>query len=126
VDSFAKEGRLNNVENAGISTDQQIGGAIALKLTLAPGETQQIPFALSWDLPVTEFAQGKQAYRRYTDFFDRKGRNAWALAKTALDNYADWQAKIQAWQQPILNQALPDWFKMALFNELYDLASGGQ
>jgi non-lysosomal glucosylceramidase len=124
-DSFAKTGRLNNVENAGISTNQQIGGAIALKFTLAPGETQQIPFALSWDLPVTEFAQGKRAYRRYTDFFDRRGRNAWALAKTALENYPDWQAKIQAWQQPILEQDLPDWFKMALFNELYDLASGG-
>ncbi len=124
-DSFAKTGRLNNIENAGISTEQQIGGAIALKFTLAPGETQQIPFALSWDLPVTEFAQGKRAYRRYTDFFDRGGRNAWALAKTALENYPDWQANIQAWQQPILEQDLPDWFKMALFNELYDLASGG-
>ncbi len=124
-DSFAKTGWLTNFEDAGISTEQQIGGAIALRFTLAPGETQQIPFALSWDLPVTEFAEGKQAYRRYTDFFDREGRNAWAIAKTALANFTDWQAKIQAWQQPILDQNLPDWFKMALFNELYDLASGG-
>ncbi len=124
-DSFATTGRLNNFEDAGISTDQQIGGAIALRLTLAPGETQQIPFVLSWDLPVTEFATGKLAYRRYTDFFNRTGRNAWALAQTALNHYRTWQQKIQAWQQPILEQDLPDWFKMALFNELYDLASGG-
>ncbi|MEL6814153.1 MAG: GH116 family glycosyl hydrolase [Cyanobacteria bacterium J06598_3] len=125
-ESFAKEGRLPNVEDAGISTDGQLGGAIALRFTLAPGETQRIPFTLSWDLPVTEFATGKRAYRRYTDFFDRKGRNAWAIAKTALQNYKTWQAKIQAWQQPILDRTdLPDWFKMALFNELYDLASGG-
>ncbi len=125
-DSFATTGRLNNFEDAGISTDQQIGGAIALRLTLAPGETQQIPFVLSWDLPVTEFATGKFAYRRYTDFFNRTGRNAWALAQTVLSNYRTWQQKIQAWQQPILEQQeLPDWFKMALFNELYDLASGG-
>ncbi|MGB3299322.1 MAG: GH116 family glycosyl hydrolase [Phormidesmis sp.] len=124
-ESFAKLGRLTNFEDAGISTDQQIGGAIALNFTLAPGETQQIFFVLSWDLPVTEFATGKRAYRRYTDFFDRSGRNAWAIAKTALNNYATWQQKIQAWQQPILTQDLPNWFKMALFNELYDLASGG-
>lgn len=124
-ESFAESGRLTNFEDVGISTEEQIGGAIALRFTLAPGETQQIPFALSWDLPVTEFATGKRADRRYTDFFDRSGRNAWAIAKTALQNYATWQNKIQAWQQPILAQDLPDWFKMALFNELYDLASGG-
>ncbi len=124
-ESFSKTGQLTNLEDAGISTEQQIGGAIALKFTLAPGETQQIPFTLSWDLPVTEFAQGKRAYRRYTDFFNREGRNAWAIAKTALTHYPTWQAKIQAWQRPILDQDLPDWFKMALFNELYDLASGG-
>ena len=112
-DSFAKDGRLTNFEDAGISTEQQIGGAIALKFTLAPGETQQIPFALSWDLPVTEFATGKQAYRRYTDFFGRDGHNAWAIAQTALANYATWQQNIRTWQQPILDQDLPDWFKMS-------------
>ncbi|MGD1896252.1 MAG: GH116 family glycosyl hydrolase [Phormidesmis sp.] len=123
---FAKKGCLNNVEDASPSAGERIGGAIALKLTLAPGASTQIPFALSWDLPVTEFAKGKQAYRRYTDFFDRGGRNAWAIATTALDNYITWQQQIQAWQQPILDRPdLPSWFKMALFNELYDLASGG-
>jgi non-lysosomal glucosylceramidase len=123
--SFAKEGRLSNFEDASVSTGEQIGGALALRFTLAPGETRQIPFALSWDLPVTEFAESKSAYRRYTDFFDRGGRNAWAIAQTALKNYPLWQDKIQTWQQPILNQDLPNWLKMALFNELYDLASGG-
>jgi len=125
-DRFCADGRLDNVEEVRPSEGERIGGAIALRFTLDPGETQQIPFALSWDLPVTEFAQGKQAYRRYTDFFGRSGRNAWAIATTALDNYTHWQQQIQAWQQPVLNRTdLTDWFKMALFNELYDLASGG-
>ncbi|MGB7087831.1 MAG: GH116 family glycosyl hydrolase [Phormidesmis sp.] len=124
--SFAKEGRLTDLEDASISMSEQIGGAIALRFVLAPGESQQIPFAFSWDLPVTEFAAGKSAFRRYTDFFGRSGRNAWAIAKTALKNYTTWQEKIVQWQQPILSRAdLPNWFKMALFNELYDLASGG-
>jgi non-lysosomal glucosylceramidase len=123
--SFAETGQLSNVEDAGVSSGERLGGAIALKFTLAPGETQQIPFTLSWDLPVTEFAAGKQAYRRYTDFFDRGGRNAWAIAQTALTHHEQWQQSIHQWQQPILNEELPDWLKMALFNELYDLASGG-
>ncbi|MGC1218139.1 MAG: GH116 family glycosyl hydrolase [Phormidesmis sp.] len=125
-DDFSTTGRLSNYENADASEGERIGGAIALRFTLAPGETQQIPFSLSWDLPVTEFAKGKQAYRRYTDFFDCKGRNAWAIASTALVNYTTWQQNIIRWQQPILDRTdLPSWFKMALFNELYDLTSGG-
>ena len=123
---FSTTGHLSNLENVDKSSGERIGGAIALRFTLAPGETKQIPFVLSWDLPVTEFATGKQAYRRYTDFFDRSGRNAWAIAAAALNNYTAWRQHIINWQQPILNRAdLPDWFKMALFNELYDLASGG-
>ncbi|MEM9949017.1 MAG: GH116 family glycosyl hydrolase [Cyanobacteria bacterium P01_D01_bin.36] len=124
--SFAQSGELANVEDVSPSTGERIGGAIALKFSLAPGETQQIPFSLSWDLPITEFAKGAIAHRRYTDFFDRKGRNAWAIAATALDNYSAWQQQIISWQQPILDRTdLPAWFKMALFNELYDLTSGG-
>ena len=125
-ESFSQSGQLDNVEDTSASTGEQIGGAIALKFTLRPGETQQIPFTISWDLPVTEFAEGKSALRRYTDFFDRSGRNAWAIAQRALDHYSQWQTNIQKWQQPILDRTdLPDWFKMALFNELYDLTSGG-
>ena len=124
--TFATSGCLDNKEVSRPSERKRIGSAIALKLTLAPGETQQIPFALSWDLPVTEFAQGKQAYRRYTDFFGRTGRNAWNIATSAITHYTQWQQQIQNWQQPILSRSdLPNWFKMALFNELYDLASGG-
>ncbi|MEM8505657.1 MAG: GH116 family glycosyl-hydrolase, partial [Cyanobacteria bacterium P01_D01_bin.1] len=123
---FSTTGSLSNYENPEPSEGERIGGAIALQFTLAPGETQQIPFVLSWDLPVTEFAEGKQAYRRYTDFFGQKGRSGWAIASTALEHYATWQQNIINWQQPILDRTnLPNWFKMALFNELYDLASGG-
>lgn len=129
---FSKNGTLGNVADTTSATaDEQIAGAIAVKFTLEPGETKEIPFCLSWDLPVTEFATGKQAYRRYTDFFGHKstgstGRHAWQLAQTALANYQTWQQTIINWQQPILDRSdLPDWFKMALFNELYDMASGG-
>lgn len=126
-DSFAKLGRLMNLLDTSPAEDgEQIGGAIALRFTLQPGETRQIPIALSWDLPVTEFAAGVVNYRRYTDFYGRSGRNARAIAFDALTEYKTWQRAIAAWQQPILDRPdLPDAFKMALFNELYDLASGG-
>ncbi|WP_026732927.1 GH116 family glycosyl hydrolase [Fischerella sp. PCC 9605] len=126
-ESFAKDGSLPNyLDETPAVEGEQIGSALAVRFTLQPGETLQIPFVLAWDFPVTEFAAGINYYRRYSDFFGRSGKNAWAIASTALQQYQTWQAQIQAWQQPILDRAdLPDWFKMALFNELYDLTAGG-
>jgi non-lysosomal glucosylceramidase len=124
---FAQEGALPNVEDeTPAAPGEQIATAIAVRFTLQPGETRQVPFVLAWDFPVTEFAQGVKSYRRYTDFFGRNGRSAWAIAQDALTHYSVWQQNIQQWQQPILSRHdLPDWFKMALFNELYDLTDGG-
>ena len=48
------------------------------------------------------------------------------LLPLLLQEYQNWLDLIQAWQQPIIERSdLPDWFKMALFNELYDLTAGG-
>ncbi|MBW4560378.1 MAG: bile acid beta-glucosidase [Mojavia pulchra JT2-VF2] len=125
--SFAEDGSLPNYIDATPATENtQIGAAIAVRFTLQPGETLEIPFVLAWDFPVTEFAAGINYYRRYTDFFDQSGENAWAIASTALKEYQSWRSQIQSWQQPILDREdLPSWLKMALFNELYDLTSGG-
>ncbi|XP_037980164.1 non-lysosomal glucosylceramidase-like [Motacilla alba alba] len=44
----------------------------------------------------------------------------------ALTHYEEWERKIEAWQNPILeNSQLPSWYKSALFNELYFLTDGG-
>lgn len=126
-DSFAENGSLPNIcDRTPANENQQTGSALAVRFTLQPGETLEIPFVLTWNFPITEFAEGVKYYRRYTDFLGSHGETAWNLAAIALDSYQDWQQQIQAWQQPILNRGdLPDWFKMALFNELYDLTAGG-
>jgi non-lysosomal glucosylceramidase len=125
--TFSQNGSLlNQDDGTAAQPGEQIATAIAIRFTLAPGETRQIPFALAWDFPVMEFAQGVEYFKRYTDFFGRGGDNAWAIAHTALQHYKTWQHQIQSWQEPILQrQDLPNWFKMALFNELYILTDGG-
>ncbi|MBD6620226.1 bile acid beta-glucosidase [Komarekiella sp. 'clone 1'] len=125
--NFAQDGSLPNYIDANPAVEgEQLGAAIAIRFTLQPGENLEIPFVLAWDFPITEFAAGVNYYRRYTDFFGNSGNNAWAIASTALQEYQSWRSQIQNWQQPILDREdLPDWFKMALFNELYDLTSGG-
>jgi non-lysosomal glucosylceramidase len=125
--TFAKDGSLADIgDETPAIAGEQIGAAIAVRITLAPGESQQIPFVVTWDFPITEFAEGVPYYRRYTDFFGRNGNNAWSMVRHGLKNYQDWQSQIQAWQQPILDRTdLSDCFKMGLMNELYDLTSGG-
>ncbi|OLP19683.1 bile acid beta-glucosidase [Leptolyngbya sp. 'hensonii'] len=125
--TFAQDGSLPDIDSElPAQVGEQLGAAIAIRFTLKPGQTRQIPFILTWDLPVTEFAEGVQYFRRYTDFFGRTGQNAWTIARTALKHYRSWQEKIQSWQAPVLQRDdLPDWFKQALFNELYDLTDGG-
>ena len=124
--SFAQDGTLNDLDDESPALEtERIGGAIAVKFTIRPGKTKQIPFILAWDFPVMEFAQGVSYFKRYTDFFGRSGNNAWTIAKQGLKRHTLWQEQIQAWQAPILDREdLPDWFKMALMNELYDLTQG--
>ncbi|MBS9393299.1 MAG: bile acid beta-glucosidase [Dolichospermum sp. LBC05a] len=125
--SFSTNGSLPNyIDETPADENTRLGAAIAVRFTLQPGENLEVPFVLSWDFPVTEFAAGVNYYRRYTDFFGCNGENAWQIATTALKEYQNWRSLIQDWQNPILAKSdLPDWFKMALFNELYDLTSGG-
>ena len=124
---FAKDGRIPNSNNDRISrSGEQASAAMALKLTLPPGEAVEIPMVIVWDLPVTTFASGVQDLRRYTDFFSADGNAAVAMATEALRNWRSWRGRIEAWQAPVLaRQDLPETLRMALFNELYDLASGG-
>ncbi|MBD2385197.1 GH116 family glycosyl hydrolase [Cylindrospermum sp. FACHB-282] len=124
---FAVDGSLPNyVDVTPAAENTQIGAALAVRFTLQPGECLEVPFVLSWDFPVTEFAAGVNYFRRYTDFFGRSGENAEAIATLSLQQYQNWRSQIQNWQKPILDREdLPNWFKMALFNELYDLTSGG-
>ncbi len=124
---FATDGRLDDVADARPSRpDEAIGAALAATLELAPGETRLVSFVLAWDLPVVEFGAGTCWYKRYTRFFGRSGDNAWAIGAEALAKRTEWSSAIDAWQAPILaDTARPDWYKGALFNELYFLVDGG-
>ena len=43
-----------------------------------------------------------------------------------MRDWKEWRQQIEAWQQPVLQRSeLPEPLRMALFNELYDLCSGG-
>ena len=81
-DYFAGDGLLpDRQDETPADPGEQIACAIAIRFTVKPGKTKKIPFTLAWDLPVTEFKQGINYYRRYTDFFGRNGKNAWSMVR---------------------------------------------
>jgi non-lysosomal glucosylceramidase len=73
-----------------------------------------------------EFGGGRQWWKRYTRTWGRSGERAFDLARHALDRMGVWREAIEAWQRPVLESTdRPDWYKAALFNELYYLVDGG-
>jgi non-lysosomal glucosylceramidase len=125
---FASDGQLGDGDASGRVSEpgQAIGAAVTATVDLGPGESRDLPFVLAWDLPLVEFDAGTRWHRRHTKFFGRDGRNAWTIAAEGLAHRAEWSAAIDAWQAPVLEAAdRPDWYKAALFNELYYLVDGG-
>jgi non-lysosomal glucosylceramidase len=123
---FSKDGRLANSDQNWISSGEALAGAIAVRFTLQPGEKRVVPMVVAWDLPLVEFGEGRKWYRHYTDFFGTTGKNAAKIAADGLKNARAWSDAIDAWQAPYVNdESKPEWYRGALFNELYILADGG-
>ena len=124
---FERDGSIPDSDNDRRSADHdQASAALAVRFRLEPGQSLELPVVISWDLPVTSFATGTRALRRYTDIFGSSGDNAVAIAAEALADWRSWREAIDSWQKPVVERSdLPDPLRMALLNELYDLASGG-
>ncbi|WP_216901192.1 GH116 family glycosyl hydrolase [Synechococcus sp. CCY 9618] len=124
---FSRDGSIPESDNDRRSrAHEPASAALAVRCRLEPGQSLEIPVVISWDLPVTAFATGCRALRRHTDFFGGGGDNAAAIAAEALRDWRQWREAIAAWQAPVVQRHdLPEPLRMALLNELYDLASGG-
>ena len=63
--------------------------------------------------------------RFYTRQFSGPGAGR-ELCSHALESYLSWEQEIELWQGPTLDDPdLPEWYKSAIFNELYYLSDGG-
>ncbi|KAG8228817.1 hypothetical protein J437_LFUL008313 [Ladona fulva] len=94
--------------------------------SIQPGDRAEVEFALAWDMPKVQFLGKRYTYTRYyTKFFGTEGAGS-KLSHFALSNYGKWEEDIEKWQEPILkDKDLPDWYKSAIFNELYFVSDGG-
>jgi non-lysosomal glucosylceramidase len=123
---FSKDGRLADSAVSWVSASEKLGGAVAVRFTLQPGEKKIVPMVIAWDFPVVEFGQGRKWNRRYTDFYGTNGNNSWDIGRDGLLHAAEWSDAIDAWQAPYINdESKPAWYRGMLFNELYTLTDGG-
>ncbi|KAM8960983.1 non-lysosomal glucosylceramidase [Pelodytes ibericus] len=124
-----EDGKLNSLNAPSSPTvkGKKTAAAIAAGCTVPSGGRGTLEFCLSWDMPKIRFGSGEKEHcRRYTRFFGSNGDASSALCHHGLTHYQEWERKIQAWQEPVLQDGdLPSWYKSALFNELYFVADGG-
>jgi non-lysosomal glucosylceramidase len=124
---FAADGRLRPSGAA-----KGDAAAVAVRIRLEPGATRLVRFVLAWDVPVVRFGAGRGWYKRYTREWGRTGDGAARIAAAAAAPAVGTAppescgAAIDAWQAPYLAAPdRPDWYKAALFNELYFVVDGG-
>ncbi|BES90672.1 Non-lysosomal glucosylceramidase [Nesidiocoris tenuis] len=86
-----------------------------------------ICFAFSWDMPKVRFPMSSTDHLRYyTQFFGSDGEAGRKICQYSIDNFKRWTNDIYNWQITTLSdERLPDWYKSALFNELYYVSDGG-
>ncbi|OCT56918.1 non-lysosomal glucosylceramidase [Xenopus laevis] len=124
-----EDGRLDSAAGPSPPTakGKKSAAAVAAGCMVPPRGRETLEFCMSWDMPNIHFGAGhKVHHRRYTRYFGCQGDAAPALCHYGLTHLVEWEQKIEAWQEPILqNEDLPAWYKSALFNELYFMADGG-
>uniref|UniRef100_T1JDY2 Non-lysosomal glucosylceramidase n=1 Tax=Strigamia maritima TaxID=126957 RepID=T1JDY2_STRMM len=127
-DDLMEDGHLNSSKDKSERTrkGEEIASAVAAQCCVDGLGNGVMRFCLVWDMPTIWFKGNAVKHRRrYTNWFD-KIQNASSLSVYALANVSKWENLIEEWQNPILNNSsLPNWYKSALFNELYYISDGG-
>ncbi|OEL20077.1 Non-lysosomal glucosylceramidase, partial [Dichanthelium oligosanthes] len=124
--SFGHAG-AGDAPRAASKPGSSIGAAVAASTSVPAGATRLVSFSLAWACPDVKFPAGTTYHRRYTKFYGvDTDAAAERLAHDALLEHMNWESQIEEWQRPILNdKRLPEWYPVALFNELYYLNAGG-
>ncbi|XP_030376910.1 non-lysosomal glucosylceramidase isoform X1 [Scaptodrosophila lebanonensis] len=122
-----EHGQLSEQPTQETLKTKDIGVAVCAQLALKPKSSHDLEFVLAWDMPQIQFPRKLKTHTRYyTKYFDDSGEAGPKICEYALKHYASWERLIDAWQRPILNDdGLPDWYKCAIFNQLYFISDGG-
>ncbi|CAI4223446.1 unnamed protein product [Auanema sp. JU1783] len=107
------------------TVERELGIAICNSFEVQAKSSETVTFSLIWYMPEVTFGLKARTYRRrYTSFY--KDRNVLLeIMETGFNKKNDWVKQIENWQNPIIDdEKLPEWYRSALFNELYFVVDG--
>ncbi|KAG1650766.1 Non-lysosomal glucosylceramidase [Nymphon striatum] len=127
------DGKLTSEEGKTIPSlpGTETGCAVSAMCKIPVNESRKMELCLAWDMPNINFRENKVTYkRRYTRWFGSDCEAGPSLCHYGLSNYHKWEKDINKWQENVLKiskieHRLPNWYKSALFNELYFVSDGG-
>jgi uncharacterized protein (DUF608 family) len=105
---FGSSGRLSGPETAGPSSAGQThDGAIAVSLTLQPGEKRTVPFVLTWYFP--NVRHGIDQWNCQGNMYANHWPNALAVARDMEERLGDLDAKTRLFHDSLYASNLPYW-----------------
>lgn len=122
---FSKDGTLKDDKNYFITKNGKgTAAGLCVKVNLGPKKSKVIPFAIAFDWPFSVVGENIIP-NKYTAKYSQSGRNAFAIASDALNNYPLWIKDTLAWQESIFKLDIPTQLKTAAVNEAYFLLASG-
>ena len=117
----APQGDLNNVANATAAfEDAAPVGMTGRSFTLAPGESTQVRFIISWHFPTPPRFPISTEQGRY---YGKRFKNAMDVAQQMANNYESLATQTRLWRDTWYDSTLPYWFLDRTFLNASTLAT---
>ncbi|GMS81411.1 hypothetical protein PENTCL1PPCAC_3586 [Pristionchus entomophagus] len=99
--------------------------AVCAETQVLSSESGELEFVLVWNMPEIDFGKkSRVCKRRFARFFHGPSATS-QIGAHAVQQRKEWQRKIDEWQGPVItDRLLPEWYRSALFNELYYVSDG--
>lgn len=102
-DSFAADGEVPDFAAGTTAPGAQSAGVVIVRLTLKPGATIDVPFAVAWTAPHRYAPSGEDLGHYYQIAF----ADSYAVTRYLLDNWNALYGLTEEWQKRLLGSNLP-------------------
>jgi uncharacterized protein (DUF608 family) len=118
-DSFASEGQVPDFAGGTTPPGTQSAAVVVVRLTLKPGATVDVPFAVAWTNQHRYALSGEDLGHYYQVGFADSN----AVARYLLDNWSALYALTEEWQKRLLYSNMPLWISRRIINSAAALNS---
>ncbi len=118
-DSFAQEGQIPDLAAGTLPSGEANAGVLVVRLTVRPGGTVEVPFAVAWYAAHRYAPSGEDLGHAYQNAFPTSR----SVARYLLDNRLSLYALTEEWQKRLLFSNFPVWLSRRLINSATPLTS---